>query len=151
MKKYPAIAVFSVFLVYLFWTDFDLFKKIINYNVPLVDDPQISDPDISDEDDDLGFLNLPEGFKITIIAENLDGPRVMAFDPRGRLLVSETKAGKVIVLEDKDGDGSFEDKRILVENLRSPHGLDFYTVGNPVYLYIAETHQVTRYSYDVNT
>lgn len=152
MKKY--VLAFSVVLVlilgYLYWTGFDLVKKIIGFNVPTVEGPKISKPKLSQDDSGLGFLSLPEGFQISIAAGDLEGPRVIAFDPSGRMLVSETKAGRVLVLEDKDGDGKFEIKRTLIENLKSPHGLAFYTFSNPVYLYIAETHQVARYPYDVN-
>ncbi|MDP3763505.1 MAG: PQQ-dependent sugar dehydrogenase, partial [bacterium] len=72
---------------------------------------------------------------------------------KDRLLVSETKAGRVSILEDANKDGIFENKHALIENLKSPHGLAFYKDPKTgiTYLYIAETHQVTRYSYDINT
>ena len=56
------------------------------------------------------------------------------------------------MLEDRDKDGDFETKNTLIKNLRSPHGLDFYKnqKTGATYLYIAETHQVARYPYDVN-
>src|SRR5258707_7877363 len=50
-------------------------------------------------------LHLPDGFSITIFAKNLTNARVLAWDPKGRLLVSETSAGKVVALEDANGDG----------------------------------------------
>ena len=68
------------------------------------------------------------------------------------MLVSETKAGRVSVLEDKDKNGEFETKYILIGNLKSPHGLAFYIDDDKItYLYIAETQQVARYPYDINT
>lgn len=99
------------------------------------------------------FLSISNGFHIDIVAKDLDNPRVILFDSRGRLLVSETKAGRVSILEDKDRNGEFETKRILLQNLKSPHGLDFYKgpKNETTYLYIAETHQVSRYPYDVST
>ncbi len=96
---------------------------------------------------ELSFLNLPEDFEITIVAKNMDNPRVIIFDSKGRMLVSETKAGRVSVLEGPE----FETKRTLIDGLKSPHGLAFYKENDLTYLYIAETHQVTRYLYDIGT
>jgi len=146
--------------VYLFWSDFGLVKKFIGYKIPT-----LTKQPTADSGSDLSFLSLPEGFKISVVAEGLDNPRVVSFDPKGRMLVSETKAGRVSILEDKDKNGDFESKHALIESLKLPHGLDFYPVrtngsqGDPtsngtseqIYLYIAETHQVDRYPYDVNT
>ena len=132
---------------YLFWSGFSLVKKFIDYEVPtLTEKPTAS------SDSDPSFLSLPEGFEISVVAKDLENPRVILFDPKGRMLVSETKAGRVSVFEDKDKNGDFESKYILVENLRSPHGMDFYKdpKTGTAYLYIAETQQVTRYPYDVN-
>src|SRR3989344_9398248 len=85
----------------------------------------VSKPNINNNEDGLGFLSVPEGWKISLAADGLDGPRVVAFDPKGRILVSETKTGRVRVLEDIDKDGKFEDKNTLIKGLRSPHGLAF--------------------------
>lgn len=94
-------------------------------------------------------LKVPDGFQISLAAKDLDNPRVLTFDSKGRILVSETKVGRVSVLEDKDKNGDFETKRALIDNLKSPHGLAFYEDGHNVYLYIAETNQVTRYVYSI--
>lgn len=136
------------FVGYMFLTDFRLIKKLVGYNVPARTDVMIEDSSETQQ-----FLKVPEGLKISIAAKELDNPRVMAFDLRDRMLVSETKPGRVGILEDKDNDGDLETKRILIENLRSPHGLDFYldSQSGITYLYVAETHQVVRYIYDINT
>lgn len=100
----------------------------------------------------LDFLKIQQGFKISIFAKDLDKPRVIAFDPKGIMFVSEPQEGKVLKLEDKDNDGLVETKTAVIENLRLPHGLAFYedTKDKKDYLYIAETHQVKRYEYDLN-
>lgn len=134
----------------LFLTDFSLLKKLTGDNLPDLKEPKFT---TSKKDDSLAFLKVPEGFQISVAASGLENPRVILFDQKGRMLVSETKAGRVSVLEDKDRDGIFEVKNVLIEKLKSPHGLDFYKdpKSGITYLYIAETHQVARYSYDVNT
>lgn len=130
---------------YLFFTDFGLIKKFIGYNVPPIETPQPSNIDGSS----LSFLKVPGGFKIDVFARDLENSRVIAFDPAGRMLVSETKTGKVVMLKDNDNDGKADEKVIILENLKQPHGLAFYTdLGKNTYLYVAETHQVARYSYD---
>src|SRR3989338_8065292 len=149
-----------VIAAYSFWTDFSLVKRLIGYNVPETTDPPIAKPDIDDNKDGLGFLNVPEGFKISVAAKGLDNPRVIVFDSKNRMLVSETKAGRVMILEApsfakaSEGaakNGEFKNKRVLIDCLNSPHGLAFFVEGETTYLYIAETHQVARYAYDDNT
>lgn len=149
-KRYIVLILFSLLTVYLFWTDFNLAKHLIGSNVPETG-PSITKPDIDDNKSGLGFLNVPDRLKISIIAKDLENPRVILFDPRGRMLVSETKKGRVNILEDSNK-SEFKTKRVLIENLRSPHGLAIYTDDKKAtYLYIAETHQVARYPYDINT
>lgn len=139
--------------VYLFWTDFGLIKKLVGYNIPASTGIPIANPNVGNKDNGLGFLNVPEGFRMSIAAKNLSDPRVILFDAKGRMLISETKEGRVSILEDKDKNGDFETKHVLIDKLKSPHGLAFYTDGNLKvnYLYIAETQQVARYPYDINT
>ena len=117
-------------------------RDLLNYNLPR--------PTSLPADSSLDFLTLPDGFAIRKFADGLDGPRVIVFDPKERMLVSETKAGRVIILEDTNGDGSAETKTILLDGLRSPHGLAFYEdpKTKKVYFYVAETHQVSRFEYD---
>ena len=150
------VSLVLIVVVYLFLTDFSLVKKFFGYNVPATTDLPIARPDIDDNENGLGFLSVPEGFKISVAAKGLDNPRVILFDPKGRILVSETKAGRVSILDPSTtlgARGSFENKRVLIDGLRSPHGLDFFidSATKITYLYIAETHQVARYPYDVNT
>ncbi|MBI2057835.1 MAG: PQQ-dependent sugar dehydrogenase [Candidatus Yanofskybacteria bacterium] len=147
MKK----AIFGVVLfvvisvVYLFLSDFSLIKKLIGYNTPQLKEPKT----VLENGGELSFLDIPEGFEISVVAKGLDNPRVILFDSKGRMLVSETKAGKVSILEGSE----FITKRVLIEGLKSPHGLDFYKdlKSGTTYLYIAETHQVARYSYNMET
>ena len=135
---------------YLFWSDFGLIKRFVGYEVPM-----LTKQPTTDSDDNLPFLNLPEGFEISVIAKGLEDSRVIAFDPRGRMLVSETKAGRVSILDPSTtlGAGGFENKLTLIDGLKSPHGLDFYKDPKTgiTYLYIAETQRVNRYPYNLNT
>ena len=141
-KLKTVFLIILVFLVYLFFTDFGLIKK-----------PQ---PPITSQSP-LSFLKLSEGFNINIFAKGLEDSRVITFDPSGRMLVSETKAGRVVLLVDKDKNDIAETKKTILSGLNKPHGMAFYpstdsgqvASGNMIYLYVAETHQVSRYVYDV--
>ena len=52
-----------------------------------------------------GHINVPDGFEVKIFAEGLDRPRFINFDPEGKLYVAERGANRIVILEDKDGDG----------------------------------------------
>lgn len=156
-KKIYVLLLVGVFVAYFYFFGFQQLKRLVGYNVPEITELPITRPNIDDKKDGLGFLSIPEGFRISIAAKDLTNPRVIAFDEKDRMLISETKAGRVSILEDKNKDGVFESKEILIDNLRSPHGLAFFFYTDDkikiktTYLYIAETHQVARYPYNIET
>jgi glucose/arabinose dehydrogenase len=92
-------------------------------------------------------LKLPQGFAISVFAENVPGARVLALDPQGTLLVSLTRQGKVVALPDKNGAGKADDVVTVLEGLDKPHGLAFGPKDKSK-LYVAETEQVAVYDYD---
>lgn len=138
-KKKVVVIITAFFLAYLLATDFKILQS----------EPKLPLPP---EEGNLPFLSVSDGFKIDIFAEGLNGPRVIVFDSKGALLVSETKNGRVVLVEDTDGNGKSDSKKIILDGLNSPHGLDFYKDPRTgvTYLYIAESNQVTRYVYDIN-
>ena len=114
--------------------------------------PPLEEPNVTEiPNTGLSFLKLPTGFMIDVFADNLENPRVIAFDPVGNMLVSETKAGRIAMLKDSDGDGKSDKKITILEGLRLPHGLDFYSDSKATYLYVAETNEVKRFSYDIKS
>lgn len=84
------------------------------------------------------FLNVPEGFFVSVFAAGLDSPRFMAFDLHGRLFVSLPSEGQVVVLPDDDKDGVADRHAVFVKGLKRPHGLAF--AGGE--LIVAETGRV---------
>src|SRR4030042_5630302 len=50
-------------------------------------------------------LTIPDGFSISIFADNLGSPRVIAWDPDGVMLVSVPSAGRIVALPDGNADG----------------------------------------------
>lgn len=92
-------------------------------------------------------LKVPAGFAIEVFAAGVGGPRFMALDPSGTLLVSEPARGRVLALPDRDGDGKADAIRTVVDGLGRPHGLAFKDGA----LYVAETGRVQRFRYDPAT
>ena len=93
---------------------------------------------------DLSAIRLPAGFAIAIFAKDLGNARFMTLDPRGTLLVSVPRSGRVIALPDDNGDGQADRALPVVEGLELPHGLAFLDG----HLYVAETGRVVRFDYD---
>lgn len=102
------------------------------------------------ESNTTGFpLKLPAGFSISVYAKNLPGARVMAYDPKGRILVSEPGSGKVVAVADENGDGVAEKQYVVASGLNQPHGLAFKCDNDQnCQLYIAENNQLAVYDYD---
>lgn len=92
----------------------------------------------------------PEGFKVEQFATDLREPRVIVTAPNGDIFVMESRANRVRVLRDADGDGKPEVSEIFATGLDEPFGIAFYPVGpNPEYIYLANTGSVIRYHYHV--
>jgi glucose/arabinose dehydrogenase len=86
---------------------------------------------------------LPQGFGISVFAQGLDDPTMLAFSPAGELYVSDTSTGRILRLPDRDGDGIADGIEVAAENLVGPSGLAFYQDGS---LYAAETTRVFHLS-----
>lgn len=91
-------------------------------------------------------LRVPEGFSIDVFAD-VTGARAMIFDARDRMIVSQTGAGSISVLEDADGDGKAELQKVLAKGLDDPHGLAL-DCSKACALYVAEHGKLSRYPYD---
>jgi glucose/arabinose dehydrogenase len=85
-------------------------------------------------------LNLPAGFQVSVFASGLAGPRLMAFDERGVLHVSQARGGSVVALPDRDADGVADEVVMVHDGLSRPHGLAF----RDGWLYVAEEPRVVR-------
>ncbi len=87
--------------------------------------------------DALKSMQLPAGFKAELIAAEPDivQPIAFSFDERGRIWVLEgmsypqpREPGKgqdrIVILEDKDGDGTFETKKVFCEGINLGSGIE---------------------------
>jgi len=87
--------------------------------------------------DEVLSLNVPKGFSISIFAKNLPGARVLAWDPKGRLVVSQTSEGKISAIQNSQ-------TNTILSRLNKPHGIVFKNDK----LYVAENDGVVIYDYD---
>lgn len=113
---------------------------------------------------------VPQGFRITAMATDLNIPRQMLVLPNGDILVAEGAGGKapklrpkdviagvikargkssvkggnrITLLRDANGDGTPEVRTVFIENLDAPYGLAFVD-GN---LYVANQDALLRFPY----
>ena len=67
----------------------------------------------------------------------------MALAPNGDVFVSDSRAGKIIVLRDGNKDGLAEQRFTFVEGMKQPFGIAFWQN----YVYIGNTDAVVRFTY----
>ncbi len=91
---------------------------------------------------------VPAGFEVTEFAKGLTEPRVIVRAPNGDLFVAESRANRIRVLRDADGNGQPEINETFVTDLQRPFGIAFFPVGDqPKYIYIANTDSIVRFPY----
>ncbi len=86
-------------------------------------------------------LQLPEGFKIDVFAEGIDGARSMAMGDEGTLFVGTRNEKTVYALKDTDGDFRADKVMILDSTLEVPNGIAFRDGA----LYVAQVDRLLRY------
>lgn len=90
----------------------------------------------------LDKLSMPEGFSISVYAENVKNARQMALGDKGTIFVGSRGAGLVHAVQDTDKDGVADKITVIAKDLVMPSGLT-YKDGN---LYVAEVHQVLKFA-----
>ncbi|AWX46143.1 uncharacterized protein HME9304_03175 [Flagellimonas maritima] len=86
-------------------------------------------------------LNLPDGFKISVFAEGIDGARSMAMGDDDTLFVGTRNENTVYALKDTDGDFKAEKIMVLDSTLEVPNGIAFRDGA----LYVAEVGRLLKY------
>lgn len=89
----------------------------------------------------LDKITLPEGFSISVYADDVPGARSMALSDSGTLFVGSQRAGLVHALVDTDGDHKVDKKYVIAEGLWWPNGVAFKDGA----LYVAEINRILRY------
>lgn len=95
-----------------------------------------------------GFLpKAPEGFHVSVYAENFKTPRLLAIAPNGDLFVAEAGAGRVEILRDPKQTGHSQERDTFANGLKYPFGIAFHED----YVYIGNTNEILRFKYDPKT
>lgn len=89
----------------------------------------------------LDSLVLPEGFSISVFADEVKNARQMAYGDKGTIFVGSRSAGLVHALVDEDQDGKADKKYLIAEKLNMPSGLTFKDGS----LYVAEVDKIWRF------
>lgn len=90
-------------------------------------------------------IRVPAGFSINQFATGIANARFLRPTPKGDLLVSVPRTGKIRLLaRDDDGDGHADGVRDVLDGLNSPHGLDLHDG----WLYVAEMNAIGRVRFD---
>ena len=72
---------------------------------------------------DLDKLNIPNGFHISIFADNLESPRQIAETDNGYVIAGSKKGNEIYAFYDKDLDGYAEKRILIADNLQNPTGV----------------------------
>lgn len=88
----------------------------------------------------LGDIRLPEGFRISLFAKDVDNARSLALGDKGTVFVGNRKSSNVYALADTDNDGFAETKYTIAKDMNMPNGVAFRNGS----LYIAEVDKVWR-------
>lgn len=94
------------------------------------------------KDIQLDKINLPDGFKIQVWAEDVPDARSLAMNEDGSVVFVGNRQGKnVYALRDTNGDGKADKKYTLATGLRMPNGVA-YKNGD---LYVAEVSRILKF------
>ena len=91
--------------------------------------------------ENLDKIKLPEGFKISIYATDVENARSICLSPNGTLFVGNRGKDKVYALQDTDGDFKVDKKFTITTGLTMPNGVAFKD-GD---LYVAEVNRILRF------
>ncbi len=86
-------------------------------------------------------IQLPDGFKISVFADNVDNARQLARGENGTIFVGTRSAGRVYAVTDEDQDYVADKVYTIDQNLDMPSGLAFRDGS----LYVAAISRVLRY------
>jgi len=89
-------------------------------------------------------LVVPQGFRIRVYGR-VPNARFMALAPNGDLLVSNPRAGNIMLLRPDQTQTSRA--IVFADNLRRPHDIVFHKTGDATWIYIAESHRIIRTRY----
>ena len=92
-------------------------------------------------------LEVPQGFNLELVAQNLGYVRFIATTEQDDLVATITDRGQVLLLQDRDQNGTAETQTVLIDGLNEPQSLVF----DGEWLYFSESGTVSRVLFDHST
>lgn len=90
---------------------------------------------------EISEISLPEGFKISYFAKDIENARSLCRGDKGTIFVGTRKAGNVYALVDENNDYQADKTITIATGLNMPNGVAFKDGA----LYLAEVNKVWRY------
>jgi len=119
------------------------FVKIVLFPLFLLTLP-LACAESSNHQDVLKQLHLPEGFTISVYADNVPNARSLALGDNGIVFIGTGGAkGNVYAVQDSNNDGIADKQYVIASNLNQPNGVA-YKDGS---LYVAETNRIIRFDH----
>jgi glucose/arabinose dehydrogenase len=91
-----------------------------------------------------GLPRVPAGFAVNLFAAGLSSARNLITAPNGDLFLAESRAGRITLLRDDDGDGVADLILLFAGGLQEPYGL----AVRPDALYVADLRGAWRFDYE---
>jgi glucose/arabinose dehydrogenase len=104
----------------------------------------LEDEEMAEETSNLPLqkIKLPQGFKLSVFASDVENARSLTVSPSGTVFVGNRSEDKVYALKDTNGDGKADKKYVIASGLNMPNGVAFKD-GD---LYVAEVNRILKFS-----
>ena len=94
------------------------------------------------------LLTVQRGYSVSLFAAEVSDARMLRVTAQGDVLVATPRDGTIMLLSpDDDGDGMSDGRRLLLDDLARPNGIDLWEE----YLYVAEEDGVGRVVFDAQS
>ncbi len=105
--------------------------------------PWIAVANQSTHQDILKQLHAPQGFVLSIFADNLPNARSLALGDNGVVFVGTGTEGAVYAVQDSNNDGVADKRYLIANNLYMPNGVAYRDDS----LYVAEVNRIIRFEH----
>ena len=105
------------------------------------EEPTTPPPTDITTDEELSFLNVPDGFAVQVYADEIDNARQLALSESGTLFIG-SRRDKVHAVKDRDNDGRTDTTFVIASDLNTPNGVALKD-GD---LYVAEISRIIRFN-----
>jgi len=89
-------------------------------------------------------LKVAEGFSLKLVAKDLGYVRFLAITEQDDLVATIADRGQILLLQDRDQNGTTETQTVLIDGLNEPQGILF----DGDWLYFSESGTVSRVAFD---